>query len=69
MRVLDQVLGMGSATTDSPEDRRRNRLLVVFALAVLASVPPWAGVYYTFGEPVAAIFPLVNAVCRSASSR
>ena len=60
MRVLDQVLGMGSARTDSPEDRRRNRLLVVFALAVLASVPPWAGVYYTFGESVAAIFPLVS---------
>ena len=60
MRVLDQVLGMGSARTDSPEDRRRNRLLVVFALAVLALVPPWAGVYYTFGESVAAIFPLVS---------
>jgi len=60
VRVLDQVLGMGSARTDSPEDRRRNRLLVVFALAVLASVPPWAGVYYTFGESVAAIFPLVS---------
>jgi adenylate cyclase len=59
VRVLDHVLGMGSTTTDSPEDRRRNRLLVVFALAVLASVPPWAGVYYTFGESVAAIFPLV----------
>jgi len=60
VRVLDRVLGMGSTMTDSPEDRRRNRLLVVFALAVLASVPPWAGVYYTFGESVAAIIPLVS---------
>jgi len=60
VRMLDQVLGMGSTPPDSPEDRRRNRLLVVFALAVLASVPPWAGVYYMFGESVAAIIPLIS---------
>ena len=58
VRVLDLVLGMGSKPTDSPEDRRRNRLLVAFALAVVASVPPWAGVYYAFGESAAASFPL-----------
>ena len=32
----------------------------MFALAVLASVPPWAGVYYMFGESVAAIIPLIS---------
>ena len=58
VRVLDLVLGIGSKPTDSPENRRRNRLLVGFALAVLASVPPWAGVYYLFGESAAASFPL-----------
>lgn len=59
VRVLDRVLGMGSKPTDPAEDRRRNRLFVGFALAVIVSVPPWAGIYYAYGESVAAIFPLV----------
>jgi len=59
VRVVDDVLGMGTNPTDPAEDRRRKRLLVVFALAVVASVPPWAGIYYANGESVAAIFPLV----------
>ena len=56
---LETALGIGSRPIDSAEDRRRNRLLVTFALAVMLSVPPWAGIYYAYGEPVAAIFPLV----------
>lgn len=59
MRVLDRVLGMGTNPTDPAEDRRRNRLFVAFAIAVIVSVPPWAGIYYAYGEAIAAIFPLV----------
>jgi len=59
VRVLDRLLGIGTKPTDPAEDRRRKRLLVAFALAVIVVVPPWAGIYYAYGEFVAAIFPLV----------
>ncbi len=59
VRVLDQLLGIGTNPTDPAEDRRRKRLLVAFALAVIVVVPPWASIYYAYREFVAAIFPLV----------
>lgn len=59
MSVLERLLAIGSEASDSAELRRRKRLLVGFMLAIVTVDPLWSIVYLAYGEPVAALVPML----------
>lgn len=57
--MIGRLLELGSVRSDPPELRRRKRLLVVFMLAIVSVDPLWSGIYLAYGEPIAALVPML----------
>lgn len=57
--MIARVLAIGADPRDPAELGRRKRLLVAFMLAIVLVGPAWSAIYVTFGEPVAAIVPML----------
>ena len=57
--MVERILAIGSDPADSPEVRRRKRLLVIFALAVVVPDPVWAWIYFANHEAAAAVVPML----------
>jgi adenylate cyclase len=56
--VIERLLDLGAGRDDSAELRRRKRLIVVFAIAVLPAGLVWGAIYYILGESRAAAVPI-----------
>lgn len=57
--MIGRLLELGSDPDDPPELRRRKRLLVGFMLAIVLVDPLWSGIYLAYGEPIAALVPML----------
>lgn len=57
--MLERLLAIGADPRDPAELRRRKRLLVGFMLAIVSVDPVWSIIYLIYGEPVAALVPML----------
>lgn len=57
--MRERILAIGADPRDPAELRRRKRLLVAFMLAIVSVDPAWSIVYLAYGEPVAALVPML----------
>ncbi|HEX4743124.1 MAG TPA: adenylate/guanylate cyclase domain-containing protein [Candidatus Limnocylindria bacterium] len=57
--MIARLLAIGADPRDPPELGRRKRLLVAFMLAIVVVGPAWSAIYVSYGEPLAAIAPIL----------